>query len=107
MQRLGLIFAGSGAFGVPSLSALAERHDVRLVVSQPDRPAGRGHTVTPTPATALGSRIGLPILRTDNINAESLPDCDAMIVIAFGQKISESVVHRPRLGSVNLHASIL
>jgi methionyl-tRNA formyltransferase len=105
---LKLIFAGSGEFGLPTLRALLDaRHDFVQVISQPDRPAGRGRTMTPTPIAAFAASQNLPLLKTANINIESLPPADAMVVIAFGQKIGESIVHHPRLGSVNLHASIL
>jgi methionyl-tRNA formyltransferase len=105
---LNLIFAGAGEFGLPTLRALLEaHHTIVQVISQPDRPAGRGRTMTPTPIAAFAASINLPLLKTSNINTETLPRADAMVVIAFGQKIGEAVVHHPRLGSVNLHASIL
>lgn len=103
-----LIFTGSGEFGVPTLRALlGAGHRVTQVVSQPDRPAGRGRELTPTPISAISLAEGLPLVRTDNLNAHELPPADLMIVIAFGQKISEAIVHHPRLGSINLHASLL
>jgi methionyl-tRNA formyltransferase len=108
MEGLRLIFAGSGEFGLPTLRALiASRHEVVQVVSQPDRPAGRGRGLTPTPIAQFAVTSGLPVLRTDNINAESLPAADVMVVIAFGQKIAPEKVNHPRLGSINLHASRL
>ena len=108
MSPLRIIFAGSGEFGLPALRAIrAAGHELVQVVSQPDRPAGRGRTLTPTPIAAFAARDGLPLLKTQDINAETLPDADVMVVIAFGQKIGEAVVHRPRLGSINLHASLL
>ena len=103
-----ILFAGSGEFGVPTLRALREAgHEIVQVVSQPDRPAGRGRTLTPTPIAALAAEMRLPLIKTANINAETLPTVDLMVVIAFGQKISQPIVDHPRLGSVNLHASIL
>jgi methionyl-tRNA formyltransferase len=108
VRPLKIIFAGSGEFGLPTSRALLDAgHDIVQVVTQPDRPAGRGRTLTPTPIAAFAASRNLPLLKTDNINTETLPPADAMIVIAFGQKIGESIVHHPRLGSVNLHASIL
>src|SRR5205823_11338158 len=82
-------------------------HEIVQIISQPDRPAGRGRTLTPTPIANFAASRGLSVLKTANINNESLNDCDVMVVIAFGQKIGEAVVNRPRLGSVNLHASLL
>jgi len=112
MTPLRIIFAASGEFAVPSLRSLVEAgHQVISVVTQPDRPAGRGRTMTPTPTAQAAEALGLPVIRTDDINALSrggaLPPADVMVVIAFGQKIAEDVVNRPRLGSVNLHASRL
>jgi methionyl-tRNA formyltransferase len=105
MSSMRLIFAGSGAFGLPALRLLAG--DVAQVVSQPDRPAGRGRKTAPTPIAQFALDQGIPLLRTSNINQEKLADADAMVVIAFGQKISQAQANRPRLGSVNLHGSLL
>ena len=108
MPGLRIIFAGSGEFGLPTLRALlVNGHEIVQVVSQPDRPAGRGRDLTPTPVAQFALQSNLPLLRTDNINKEALPEADVMVVIAFGQKIGDAAVHRPRLGSVNLHASRL
>lgn len=103
-----LIFAGSGEFGLPTLRALvATGHGLVQVYSQPDRPAGRGRKLLPTPIAQAALDHSWPLIRTANINTESIPDADLLVVIAFGQKISEPVVHRPRLGAINLHASLL
>jgi methionyl-tRNA formyltransferase len=103
-----IIFAGSGEFGLPSLKALrAAGHDILAIYTQPDRPAGRGRKLTPTPIAHYAESQQLPIHRTGDINAESLPPADAMVVIAFGQKIAPHVVNHPKLGCINLHASRL
>jgi len=107
MAGLDVIFAGSGEFGAPALRAIAGAHRVLLVVTQPDRPAGRGKAMSPTPIANLAAEMGLPVLKTADINAENLPAADVMVVVAFGQKIAPHVVDRPRLGSINLHASLL
>ena len=108
MAALSIIFAGSGEFGVPTLKALLKSsHRVIQVVTQPDRPAGRGRGLTPTPIAVAAEASGAPVLRTADINQESLPPADVMVVIAFGQKIAPTVVNHPRLGSINLHASRL
>ena len=86
---------------------LARGHQVVQVISQPDRPAGRGRGLAPTPISQVAADAGIPLLKTENINAEQLPAADLMIVIAFGQKIADSIVHHPAQGSVNLHASRL
>jgi len=108
MEKLKLIFAGSGEFGVPTLRALVEsEHQVIGVVTQPDRPAGRGRELTATPVAIEATRAGLPLVGTADINTQPLPPADLMIVIAFGQKIAPAQVDNPRLGSINLHASRL
>src|SRR5689334_14380797 len=98
-----IIFAGSGEFGLPTLKALVadRRHEIVLVISQPDRPAGRGRHLTPTPISKLAIESKLAVQRTADINSEVLPDADLMLVIAFGQKIAQSQVNHPRFGSIN------
>jgi methionyl-tRNA formyltransferase len=113
MTSLRIIFAASGEFAVPTLRALVEAGNAIVqVVTQPDRPAGRGRVMTSTPTGQAAEALGLRVVRTEDINALSgpaglLPPADVMVVIAFGQKIADAVVHRPRLGSINLHASRL
>lgn len=109
MTRLRLIFAGSGEFGLPTLKRLiADGHEIVRVFTQPDRPAGRGRKLTPTPIGQFALDVGLPVTPSANINTEPPIDgVDAMVVIAFGQKLGDAVVNRPRLGSMNLHASLL
>ncbi len=108
MAALKIIFAGSGAFGLPTLKALhSSSHTLLQVVSQPDRPAGRGKKLTPTPISQFAIDHHLPLARPEKIGSETLPPCDLLIVIAFGQKIPQPIVDHPRLGSINLHASLL
>jgi methionyl-tRNA formyltransferase len=108
VPSLNLIFAGSGEFGLPTLRALLSAgHRVLQVFSQPDRPAGRGKKLTPTPIAQYALEQNLPLVRTPDINAESPPPADVLIVIAFGQKIAPHIVSPPRLGAINLHASLL
>ena len=104
-----ILFAGSGAFGLPTLRRLAGdgRYRVAGVYTQPDRPAGRGKKLTPTPIAAFAVEQGMNLVRTGNINAEPLPAADVLVVIAFGQKISPAVVDHARWGAINLHASRL
>jgi methionyl-tRNA formyltransferase len=105
---LNLVFAGAGEFGVPTLKALLDAgHHVMRVYSQPDRPAGRGRKLTSTPVTQFALEQNLDLVRTEDLNNEPLPPADLLIVIAFGQKISEAIANHARLGSVNLHASRL
>ncbi|MFN4243153.1 MAG: methionyl-tRNA formyltransferase [Tepidisphaerales bacterium] len=106
---LNIVFAGSGEFGLPSLQALADRHRLLCVYTQPDRPAGRGRKLTPT-AVARWAREhlpGVPVVPTADLNAEPVPACDLLVVIAFGQKVAPAVIQKARLGGINLHASRL
>jgi len=105
---LRILFAGAGEFGLPTLRALYDAgHQLVQIISQPDRPAGRGRQLTPTPISQFAIEKNLPLLRTSDINKESLPPADVMVVIAFGQKIATHITEYPRLGSINLHASRL
>jgi methionyl-tRNA formyltransferase len=105
---LRILFAGAGEFGLPTLRAIVDAgYPIVQVYSQPDRHAGRGRKLAPTAITQFALDHSLPITRTENINVETLPPADLMVVIAFGQKISDAVTNHPRLGSVNLHASRL
>ncbi len=106
-KRLQVLFAGSGAFGQPTLEALVANHDVVRVYTQPDRPAGRGKKLTSTPIAAWAEEAELDVVRTERFNDEQLPEADALVVIAFGQKISQEQANAPRLGAMNLHASLL
>ncbi len=108
-----LVFFGSGAFGLPTLEALAREHRVVGVVTQPDRPAGRGGKLTPTPigAWAAANMPGVPLLKPEDVNeagvmarVRALP-AGAWVVIAFGQKLSPALL-ADRF-AINLHASLL
>lgn len=108
LNGLTLLFAGSGAFGLPTLQRLiADGATIAGVYSQPSKPAGRGSKLTPTPIAAFAREASLLTIETPDINAETLPPADLLIVIAFGQKLSPSVVDHARLGAINLHASRL
>lgn len=106
-----IVFFGSGAFGLPTLKRLHSMCDVRCVVSQPDRPAGRQRTLSPTPISEEAMQLGLPLERVANVNeapwVERLGaiEADAWVVIAFGQKLSAALLDGRF--AINLHASLL
>jgi len=105
---LRLVFMGTPDFAVPALQRLIANFRVIGVVTQPDRPAGRGKKLTPSPLAQVALDLGLDVVRTPSINAEAdLPDSDVMVVIAFGQKIAPHVVDVPTRGTINVHASLL
>jgi methionyl-tRNA formyltransferase len=108
LSPLSIIFCGSGEFGLHTLRALLESgHRIAQIFTQPDRPAGRGRKLTPTPVGQFAIDRKLPLTRTADINVELLPPADVVVVIAFGQKIAEHVTTHARLGAVNLHGSRL
>lgn len=108
-----VVFFGSGAFGIPSLERLIELHDVRLIVTQPDRPSGRGGKLTPTPIAEAAARLApdIPVLKPEKVNTPEVRDrirgaeSDIWVVIAYGQKLGQKLL-ADRL-AVNLHASVL
>ncbi len=106
-----IVFFGSGEFGRPTLEMLAGAHEVLTVVSQPDRPAGRGGKPTPTPIAAWSEERGLPTVKPENVNEPGVVaslrglGAEAWVVIAFGQKLSPALLDGQR--AMNLHASLL
>lgn len=108
-----IVFLGSGAFGLPTLAALEQQHTVVGVVTQPDRPAGRGSKLMPTPIGAWAAEhlAGVSLLKPENINRAEVRDAvrgweaDAWVVIAFGQKLGTALL-ADRF-AINLHASLL
>jgi len=108
-----IVFFGSPDFAVPALAAVAEKHDVVAVVTQPDRPAGRGARLHPPPVKVLAGRLGLPVLQPvklrDGLLARHLADLvpDLFVVVAYGRILPPDLLAVPRLGPWNVHASIL
>ena len=114
MPALRIVFAGTPEFAVPSLEALASSgHDIAAVYTQPDRPAGRGRRLTASPVKQAAVDHGLavfqpPTLR-DSAAVEALGshNADLMVVVAYGLLLPQPVLDAPRLGCVNVHASLL
>jgi methionyl-tRNA formyltransferase len=109
-----IVFFGSPEFAVPSLEALvASRHEVVAVVTQPDRPAGRGHAETPPPAKRAALAHGLPVLQPEKVSKpEPLAAIqalapDAFVVAAYGQILRQRLLDVPQVGTLNVHASLL
>lgn len=109
-----IVFMGTPEFGVPSLRKLHDSdHEIVLVVTQPDRPAGRGRKVASSAVKKAALDLGLPIAQPESVNEAGFVDRlrslgpDLIIVVAFGQILSEEVLAIPSAGSVNLHASVL
>lgn len=108
-----VIFMGTPDFSVPVLDALAAAHEVVCVYSQPPRPAGRGKKDRPSPVQARGEALGLPVrhpvsLRDAQAQAEfSALGADVAVVVAYGLILPQAVLDAPRLGCLNIHASLL
>jgi len=109
-----IVFAGSGSFGLPSLEALvAGGQEVPLILTQPDRPAGRGRHVRMGPVKRFARERDIPVLQSENVNTASAvrrvrgARPDLLLVVAFGQKIGPKLLEMPTYGAVNLHGSLL
>jgi methionyl-tRNA formyltransferase len=109
-----VIFAGTPPFAAAALDALAAaRHDIVLVLTQPDRPAGRGMKLTPSAVKQAALMRGLPIfqptsLKTPEAQAElAAANADVMVVAAYGLILPQAVLDLPRFGCLNIHASLL
>jgi methionyl-tRNA formyltransferase len=110
-----LVFCGTPRFAVPTLEKLVEAgHSVPLVVTQPDRPRGRGMDVAVSPVKDAATRLGIVVLQPGTIknNAEFRSQLaairpDAIIVVGYGRIIPQWMIDLPRLGNLNLHASLL
>jgi methionyl-tRNA formyltransferase len=114
MSRLRVVFAGTPEFAASSLAALLEsQHEVVAVYTQPDRPAGRGRKLTPSPVKQLALEHSLPVyqpqtLKQPEAQAElAALNADIMVVVAYGLLLPQAVLDIPRLGCVNVHASLL
>jgi methionyl-tRNA formyltransferase len=113
MERLRVVFFGSPEFAVPSLAAVAAHHDVVTVVSQPDRPAGRGKQLTAPPVKQLALELGLPVQQPTTLKTPAFVEGlaalrpDLFVVVAYGRILPVAVLEVPRLGPWNVHASLL
>src|ERR1700693_5809911 len=115
MAALRIVFCGTPEFAVPSLRRLAERPEffVEAVITQPDRPRGRGGHVSSSPIKETALDLGLHVFQPETIKSDSSQDFlkrvapDAVVIIAYGQIVPASLLTIPRLGWLNLHASLL
>lgn len=113
-SNLRIIFMGTPDFAVPSLRMLIENNEtVVAVVTQPDRPKGRGRKVTSSPVKLLAQKSGIEVLQPTKIKTESFLDelrsyqPDVILVAAYGRILPQAVLSLPRLGCINVHGSIL
>ena len=111
--RLRTVFMGTPRFAVPSLAVLAESVDVTLVLCNPDRPAGRGRSVASPPVKGEAVRRGIPVFQPekarhpDAVARVAAEAPDLIVVVAYGHILPKSILDIPRLGCINVHASLL
>lgn len=109
-----IIFAGTPEFAVPCLQMLLDsKHEVCAVYTQPDRPAGRGRKLQPSPVKELAVAAGIPVFQpltmktSEDLQQISSFNADLMVVVAYGMILTQAVLDTPRLGCINVHASLL
>ena len=111
---MNLIFCGTPQFAVPTLEKLlAEGYVIELVVTQPDEPSGRGYEVAAPPVKQLAEKAGLKVFQPAKLKDPATQEFlskyhpDAFVVVAYGRIIPPWMIELPRLGCINLHASLL
>lgn len=113
MKRFRVIFMGTPDFAVPCLARLVEISDVVAVVTQPDRPKGRGQKLLPPPVKVFSQEHGIAVYQPVRVKAPDFVDVlrglapDLIVVVAFGQILSKEILSLPPLGCINVHASLL
>jgi methionyl-tRNA formyltransferase len=113
MRKPKIVFMGSPEFALPGLQKLAEEYPVVGVVTQPDRPAGRGRTLKPPPVKELAMQLGLPVIQPERLREPAAMEQlqswqpDIIVVAAFGQILRPSVLNLPSYGCINIHGSLL
>ncbi|MEY4871799.1 MAG: hypothetical protein RLZZ563_1129, partial [Pseudomonadota bacterium] len=107
---MNIIFMGTPDFSVPILDALAARHSILAVYTQPPRPAGRGKELRPTPVHARATALGLPVRHPASLKsaedqaAFAALKADVAVVVAYGLILPQPVLDAPRHGCLNIHA---
>ena len=109
-----IIFAGTPEFALPTLEELFKSgHEISLVITQRDRPKGRGKKLQYTPVKEKALQLGLEVYQPDNINSDEsieklkMINPDFLIVVAFGQILKKKVLDIPKIDALNVHASLL
>ncbi len=108
-----IVFMGSPEFAIPSLENLAAMYHVAGVVTQPDKPAGRGRKLAPPPVKVKAEELGIPVIQPPKLNSdEALAQLtawapDVIVVAAYGKILRQNVLDLPKYGCINVHASLL
>jgi methionyl-tRNA formyltransferase len=113
-KKAGIIFMGTPQFAVPALKALHKNdRDVTLVVTQPDRPKGRGRKLTPSPVKDAAINLGYTVIQPSSVRTVEFSNCieknspDFIVVVAFGHIIPKNILTIPKVATINVHASLL
>ncbi len=108
-----ILFMGTPDFAVNTLKACIDAHDVVAVFTQPDKPKGRGNKLTPPPIKVVAENHQIPVLQPEKIRKGEWPDTirayapDVIVVVAYGQLLSQEILDIPKYGCINVHASLL
>lgn len=109
-----IVFMGTPDFAVPSLNALSiSKKDIAAVVTQPDKPSGRGKKLTPPPVKTVALNSGIRVLQPERIKDEAFVNTikeinpDVIVVAAYGKILPAKILHLPKYGCINVHASLL
>ncbi|MBI1784238.1 methionyl-tRNA formyltransferase [Candidatus Sumerlaeota bacterium] len=109
-----ICFMGTPDFAVPTLQRLIEsRHEVALAVTQPSKPKGRGQKIVDPPVKVIAHQHGIPVIQPASLKKEPIEDkirehgIDVIVVVAYGKILPESLLKSPRIGCLNVHASLL
>lgn len=108
-----VVFMGTPDFSVSALDAIHQAHEIVMVVTQPDRPRGRGKKVHPSPVKKRALELGLPVYQPDRMrDPEAISkvvkaEAEVMVIVAFGQLLPKEILDAPTYGCINIHASLL
>ena len=109
-----ILFMGTPDFAVFSLKALcASGHTVSAVITQPDKPKGRGYALTPPPVKVAATEMGIPTYQPNTLRDEDFYDLlckidpDVCVVVAYGKILPKNVLDYPKYGCINVHGSLL
>jgi methionyl-tRNA formyltransferase len=113
-KKAGIIFMGTPQFAVPALKALHQNdQDIALVVTQPDRPKGRGRRLTPSPVKETAINLGYSVIQPSSVRTAEFSNCiekhapGFIVVVAFGHIIPKNILTIPEIAAINIHASLL
>ena len=112
-KDLRIVFMGTPEFALPTLRALCENYTVVCAVTKADRPKGRGNRLTPPPVKIFAQTAGIPVLQPESVKDDSFIrqletwNADLFVTCAYGKILTQQVLDIPRLGTVNVHASLL